>query len=179
MTPTSTSNTAAATAGQSALQQPLNKGSPVELKSARKVQGTQQSPPVTHNPGRQPLGAKISKTPIPVPRLPGFIPASTSREQAAPPQKHVPEQDRSSQRLSVHQGGPVTPVATQEQMASSARDGKLALTNTKPGNMPQTVSAEQAIPFQPHDFPDVPGSESMKFLDNILKNVRALARRDE
>ncbi|KAI6764765.1 hypothetical protein HG531_012652 [Fusarium graminearum] len=179
MTPTSTSNTVAATAGQSALQQPLNKGSPVEPKSARKVQGTQHSPSVTHNPGRQPLGAKISKTPIPVPRLPGFMPASTSREQAAPPQKRVPEQDRSSQRLPVHQGGPVTPVATQEQMASSARDGKLALTNTKPGNMSQTVSAEQAIPFQPHDFPDVPGSESMKFLDNILKNVRTLARRDE
>ncbi|RGP72040.1 DNA damage-responsive transcriptional repressor rph1 [Fusarium sporotrichioides] len=176
---TSTPNTAAATAGQPALQQPSNKGSPVEPKPARKVQATQQPPSEVHTPGRQPLGAKISKTPVPIPRLPGFMPVSTSREQAALTQKHVPNQEQSNCRLPSYQGSPVTPVATQEQTASSVRDGKLVLTNTNQENAPQTVLAEQAIPWDQQDFPDVPGSESMKFMDSLLENIRTIARRDE
>jgi hypothetical protein len=176
---TSTPNTAAATAGQPALQQPSNKGSPVEPKPARKVQATQQPPLEVHTPGRQPLGAKISKTPVPIPRLPGFMPVSTSREQAALTQKHVPNQEQSNCRLPSYQGSPVTPVATQEQTASSVRDGKLVLTNTNQENAPQTVLEEQAIPWDQQDFPDVPGSESMKFMDSLLENIRTIARRDE
>ncbi|KAG8675684.1 hypothetical protein FPOAC2_01754 [Fusarium poae] len=175
---TSTPNTMAA-AGQLALQQPSNKGSPVEPKPVRKVQATQQSPSGASTPGKQPLGAKISETPVPIPRLPGFVPVSTSREQAASPQTHVLNHNQSSRLLPSHQGSPVTPVATKEQMTPSVRDGKLALTNVNPGNAPQTVLAEQANLFQPHDFPDVPGSGSMKFMDSLLENIRTIARRDE
>lgn len=162
-TPTPTPSTAAAVSGQSTLQQPPNKGSPAEPKTSKQAQATQQSPPGESTPGRQPLGTKISKTPVPIPRLPGFVPASTTREQAASPQKQVPAQEQS----------------TGQWTASSAQDDKVTPTNINPGTATQVVSGEQVVSFQPQDFPDVPGSESMKFMDSLLTNIRTIAYRDE
>ncbi|RGP64111.1 DNA damage-responsive transcriptional repressor rph1 [Fusarium longipes] len=176
---TSTPNTTAATAGQPALQPPSNKASLVEPNSARKVQATQKSPSGEHTPCRQPLGAKVSKTPVPVPRLPGSMPTPATRGQAASPQTQVPNQCQPPVRLSSQLGSPVSPSATQEQMALSVQDGKPTPASANPGITPQVESAKQAISPQPQDFPDVPGSESMKFMDGLLANIRTIAHRDD
>lgn len=172
----STPNTPTTVNSQSPLQQSASKSSPVEPKSVRKAQATKPLPSSEHTPVRQPLGAGISNTPVPIPRLPGVPPTPPSREHAALPQRQVPNQGQLIERvLPSGSGDSMLPVTTQQQSASSAQDGKLPFTDTNPGN----ASTTHVVPFQPQDFPDVPGSESMEFMDSLLANIRTIAHRDD
>lgn len=176
----STPNTPTAVTSQSPLQQSASKSSPVEPKSAKKTQATKPLPSSEHTPVKQPLGAGISNTPVPIPRLPGVPPTPPSREPAALPQRQVPNQGQVIERvLPPGSGDSMLPVATQQQPASSAQDGKLPSTDTNPDNVSQAALTTHAVPFLPQDFPDVPGSESMEFMASLLANIRTIAHRDD
>ncbi|KAF4966643.1 hypothetical protein FSARC_5692 [Fusarium sarcochroum] len=190
---TSTPNASAAS------QQPENKGSPADAKSTRDMQVAQQSPSREPIADKQPLGTKISKTPVPIPRLPGFPQVPAPREQQSAPSQT--RQSQSTGRLSSQTGGLAsTPGGTQLQAVAAAQDGKPQhlgpiTANSNPGYEPQTAPAQQAsmiankhhptapavkiTPHEPQGFPDVPGSGSMEFMERLLANLRTIAQRDD
>ncbi|KAF4988896.1 hypothetical protein FGRMN_9477 [Fusarium graminum] len=164
---------------QPVVQQPENEDPPVAPKSEKSLQGAQRSPTGESPANRQPPGAKVSNTPVPIPRVPGLVP-----QPAARPQYHTPPQftavpqglpAESSSRV----GGTVPiPKAGRRQTASASQGSKLTITNQK--YTPHTSTTEKNAPFNKvQDFPDVPGKESMKFMERLLSNIRTIAHNDE
>ncbi|KAF5672448.1 dna damage-responsive transcriptional repressor rph1 [Fusarium heterosporum] len=175
MTPT----TSSPAIQQPAVQQPKNEGSPVAPKSVKSLQGVQRSPTGESPANRQPPGARVSNTPVPIPRVPGLVPQPVAR-----PQHHTPPQFTAVPQglpaeSSLRVGGSVpTSKAARRQTVSASQGSKLTITNQE--CTPHTTSPEKNAPFNKvQDFPDVPGKESMKFMERLLSNIRTIAHNNE
>ncbi|KAI6756668.1 hypothetical protein HG530_011266 [Fusarium avenaceum] len=163
---------------QPALQQPESKGSPITPKSAKTLQGPQLSASSEHTVNRQPFGAKVSNTPVPIPRLPGLVQKSASRPQQNAPLHSPAVLQGHSTEFPPQIGGPVlTPEAARRQ-ASSASQGNGHPTANQECASHTAILAKNA-PSGTQEFSDVPGKESMEFMDRLLTNIRTIAHRDE
>ncbi|KAG5661084.1 hypothetical protein KAF25_002727 [Fusarium avenaceum] len=164
---------------QPALQQPESKGSPITPKSAKTLQGPQLSASSEHTVNRQPFGAKVSNTPVPIPRLPGLVQKSASRPQQNA-QLHSPAvlQGHSTEFPPSQIGGPVlTPEAVRRQASSASQGNGNPTANQECAS--HTVTLAKNAPSGTQEFSDVPGKESMEFMDRLLTNIRTIAHRDE
>ncbi|KAF4450719.1 hypothetical protein F53441_6162 [Fusarium austroafricanum] len=179
MTPTpnaSASAAAAAAAGKQVQQQSKGKGSPIPPKSAKQTQSDQQSPLGEQTTDRRQLSTKISNTPVPIPRLPGFDQISTPTEHT--PLQRSAAQDKSPGRLPSQMRGPASTPANQ-QTASSLQTNKLTTVNSNLGHANETATPATSTSSGTQEFADVPGGESMKFMERLMVSIRAIAQRDE
>lgn len=155
MAPTS-KTPAPVTARKPISQQAESKGSLSTPKAANPIPASQQTlsngPPMNN----QKLGSKVSKTPIPIPRLPGV--AQISSQGSAPASVSAP---------------------TQQQGASPSRDSKLTSTDSNLVHAADTTVPATSTSSEQQDFADVPGGESMEFMDRLMASIRTIARRDD
>lgn len=164
---------------QPALQQPESKSSPIPPKSAKKLQGAQRSPSSEHTVNRQPFGAKVSNTPVPIPRLPGLAqqPAS-GPQQNAPLHSPAVLEGHSTECPPSQIGGTVqTSEAARRQTSSASHGAGHSTANQERASHAATLAKN--TPSGTQEFPDVPGRESMKFMERLLVNIRTIAHRDD
>ncbi|KAJ3533691.1 hypothetical protein NM208_g7872 [Fusarium decemcellulare] len=175
---------------RSSLQHSENKGLPAESKP------TAGSPPPTQrSPGqvatsRATPGARISQTPVPIPQVPGIPPPATGA------QHHVPTQKPAtlSESLASQQKGPTfetsrsqTSVPPQSNLGPDHQRHEPPMRQAQPGQhaspvpakQPSTVPASNNPPYEPQGFPDVPGCESMEFVERLMQNLRKVSQRGD
>lgn len=134
------------------LQQAESKGSPSTPKAAKPIRASQQTFSNGQPMGNQKLGTKVSKTPIPIPRLPSVAQISSQGSALAP---------------------------TQQQGASPSRDSTLTSTGSNLVHATGTTVPATSTSSGQQDFADVPGGESMEFMDRLMASIRTIARRDD
>jgi hypothetical protein len=151
MAPTS-KTPAPVAAGKPILQQSESKGSPATPKPAKPIRAPQQTLSNGQPLNNQNLGTKVSKTPIPIPRLPGVAQISSQGSASA---------------------------STQQQGASPFQDSKLTSTGSNLVHAIDTTALATSTSSGQQEFADVPGGESMEFMDRLMASIRTIARRDE
>ncbi|KAM5379865.1 hypothetical protein ACJA88_005293 [Fusarium oxysporum] len=151
MAPTS-KTPAPVAAGKPILQQFESKGSPATPKPAKPIRAPQQTLSNGQPLNNQNLGTKVSKTPIPIPRLPGVAQISSQGSASA---------------------------STQQQGASPFQDSKLTSTGSNLVHAIDTTALATSTSSGQQEFADVPGGESMEFMDRLMASIRTIARRDE
>lgn len=151
MAPTS-KTPAPVAAGKPILQQSESKGSPATPKPAEPIRAPQQTLSNGQPLNNQNLGTKVSKTPIPIPRLPGVAQISSQGSASA---------------------------STQQQGASPFQDSKLTSTGSNLVHAIDTTALATSTSSGQQEFADVPGGESMEFMDRLMASIRTIARRDE
>ncbi|KAF5027776.1 hypothetical protein F66182_107 [Fusarium sp. NRRL 66182] len=180
-------------ASQPPLQQPESKGSHIVSKSARgTLQVAQQPLPSEAPAGKQLASAKISQTPVPIPRLPGLSQIMATRELSAAVKGQATAQEQPNGHLPSMAGGlSFTSEATQQQDAASAQGDKpqhsnlgyasqIAGAQQIPSNASNhaTASMPKINSYEPQEFPDVPGGESMEFMERLVANICRIAQRN-
>jgi len=151
MAPTS-KTPAPVAAGKPILQQSESKGSPATPKPAKPIRAPQQILSNGQPLNNQKLGTKVSKTPIPIPRLPGVAQISSQGSASA---------------------------STQQQGTSPFQDSKLTSTGSNLVHAIDTTALATSTSSGQQEFADVPGGESMEFMDRLMASIRTIARRDE
>ncbi|KAL7761100.1 hypothetical protein ACKLNR_007635 [Fusarium oxysporum f. sp. zingiberi] len=151
MAPTS-KTPAPVAAGKPILQQSESKGSPALPKPAKPIRAPQQILSNGQPLNNQKLVTKVSKTPIPIPRLPGVAQISSQGSASA---------------------------STQQQGASPFQDSKLTPTGSNLVHAIDTTAQATSTSSGQQEFADVPGGESMEFMDRLMASIRTIARRDE
>ncbi|KAK2682422.1 Zinc finger, PHD-type [Fusarium oxysporum f. sp. vasinfectum] len=151
MAPTS-KTPAPVAAGKPILQQSESKGSPATPKPAKPIRAPQQILSNGQPLNNQKLGIKVSKTPIPIPRLPGVAQISSQGSASA---------------------------STQQQGTSPFQDSKLTSTGSNLVHAIDTTALATSTSSGQQEFADVPGGESMEFMDRLMASIRTIARRDE
>ncbi|KAH7133337.1 hypothetical protein B0J13DRAFT_481032 [Dactylonectria estremocensis] len=105
---------------------------------------------------------KVSTTPIPIPQLPGMMNSSGPMTQV-------------SARL------PATslPASSQGQgKVSENHTGQPAQTTHQTKDQPLAEASSTDAPFAPQGFPDVPGCESMEFVERLMQNLRKVSQQN-
>ncbi|KLO98565.1 traf5 protein [Fusarium fujikuroi] len=133
------------------LQQAESKGSPSTPTAAKPIRASQQTFSNGQPMDNQKLGTKVSKTPIPIPRLPSVAQISSQGSALAPTQ----------------------------QGASPSRDSTLTSTDSNLVHATGTTVPATSTSSGQQDFADVPGGESMEFMDRLMASIRTIARRDD
>ncbi|KAF7547927.1 hypothetical protein G7Z17_g7384 [Cylindrodendrum hubeiense] len=116
---------------------------------------TTKSSPTQSIPGDT---IKVSTTPIPVPQLPGMM----------------------SQSGSVTQASAQTPAVSNSEQgkATDNKTGQLAGTPSEASNQPSAEPNSAGALIEPQDFPDVPGCESMEFVERLMQNLRKVSQQN-
>ncbi|KAF5691767.1 regulator of deoxyribodipyrimidine photo-lyase PHR1 [Fusarium circinatum] len=152
MAPTSKIPALVAT-GKPILQQAESKVSPSTPKVAKSIRAPQQTLSNGQPMNSQKLGTKVSKTPVPIPRLPGVAQISA-------------------------QGSASASAPTQQHGASPLQDSKMTSTDSDVVHATDTTAPATGTSSGQQDFADVPGGESMEFMDRLMASIRTIARRD-
>ncbi|KAF4953900.1 hypothetical protein FGADI_5692 [Fusarium gaditjirri] len=139
-------------AGKPILQEAESKGSPVTPKPANPIRAPQQTLLNGQPLSNQKLGTKVSRTPIPIPRLPGVTQISLQGSASAP---------------------------IQQQGAPPFQDSKLTSTDSNLVHATDTNATATNTSSEHQEFADVPGGKSMEFMDRLMASIRLIARRDE
>jgi hypothetical protein len=71
----------------------------------------------------------------------------------------------------------LTPEAARRQASSASQGNGHSTTNQECAS--HTATLAKNAPSGTQEFSDVPGKESMKFMERILTNIRTIAHRDE
>ena len=116
------------------------------------------------SPGRS-IAAKISTTPIPVPRFPGMTPHQAAARAAAS-QKTTPA-GLNTQQVQEAAQDPVS-VTPKDEQTITPTEGDVPMTESPAS---QVQAAGRTL-----EFADVPGSESMEFMERMMANLRRVVQ---
>lgn len=114
------------------------------------------------------LPTKISTTPVPVPKFPG-MPARPSAESQSDSAATLIALSRNGESSTQDNG------AMKWKIISPGAHKTLSPTECSAQNVP----APAAQQTEPQEFPDVPGSESMEFMEKMMANLRRVVQREE
>ncbi|KAF4977574.1 hypothetical protein FZEAL_5945 [Fusarium zealandicum] len=201
---TSTPTTPAAASSRPSVLAAEVKGSPAESKSTvGSLQVAPKSPEEAVTEKQLP-GARISQTPVPIPHQPGISPPAARQqhnfttkttagilEQAIKAENPQPQvsvttldalRGQSAARVTQEQGCDLSQLSqstarhsnTTMQPEQAAHDA-----STEPAKQPPMGAAYNNATYEPQGFPDVPGCESMEFVERLMKNLRKVSQRGD
>lgn len=148
-----------------------------------------QSAPAAEATQKSPKGSAMNKqTPVPIPRLPG-IPPVASQQHAGVHQQAISNQ--SSRAVTTTTAGAATcqsagpahiPSSTSPASSQAHKQVPTHPAQAAEDTLPAPVQKESNIPpktgsFEPQGFPDVPGCESMEFVERLMSNLRKVSQR--
>ncbi|CAM1510462.1 Fc.00g007970.m01.CDS01 [Cosmosporella sp. VM-42] len=138
-----------------------------------KAQSTASTPPVTQalqavttpaKPGSLP---KISTTPVPIPKLPGMAQKHLAAQSITP----QPRQALSSTQMPGIKAEPLGLSPPSQMQAAQAQQAVSTATSQPSTGLPAG--------YGPQEFADVPGGESMEFVERLMNNLRKVSQRDD
>lgn len=147
-----------------------------------------QSPPAAGATQKSPKGSVLNKqTPVPIPQLPGIPPMASQQQPGVHQQAILDQPSRGSPRTttrastrqptgSVHISSSTNPTSGPTHKQVPAHPVQPA--RTLPVPVPKGSNAlSKTGTYEPQEFPDVPGCESMEFVERLMSNLRKVSQR--
>lgn len=148
------------------------------------MSSTQSSPPAGATQ-KSPKGSVTNKqTPVPIPQLPGFPSVASQQHQQAtlhqPPRTPIRTTPGASTRQPARPAH--TPSSTSPTSAQAHKQVPAHPMQAAQRTLPEPAQKESNVPpktgpYEPQGFPDVPGCESMEFVERLMSNLRKVSQR--
>jgi hypothetical protein len=148
-----------------------------------------QSAPATGATQKSPKGSVMNKqTPVPIPQLPG-IPPMASQQQPGVHQQVILDQSsrgptRTTAGASTRQPAGSVHISSSTSPTSAPTHKQVPAHPVRPAErtLPEPVQKESNVlsktgTYEPQGFPDVPGCESMEFVERLMSNLRKVSQR--
>lgn len=147
------------------------------------------SAPSTGATQKSPKGSVTNKqTPVPIPQLPGISPMASQQQPGVPQQAILDQSPRGSTRTTARAS--TRQPAGSVQISSSTSPTYTPTRKQVPAHpvqpaerpLPEPVTKgsntlSKTGPYEPEGFPDVPGCESMEFVERLMSNLRKVSQR--
>lgn len=147
------------------------------------------SAPATGATQKSPKGSVMNKqTPVPIPQLPGISPRAPQQHPGVPQQAILDRSPRGSTRTtagpstrqpvrSVHISSSTSPTSTPTRKQVPAHPVQPAERTLPDLVTKESNTLSKTGPYEPQGFPDVPGCESMEFVERLMSNLRKVSQR--
>ncbi|KAK7423899.1 hypothetical protein QQX98_000770 [Neonectria punicea] len=112
----------------------------------------------------------VSITPVPIPQVAGMTPKPGATRPVAIPVQQTP--------AAVQKPAATTPAGSELSEVSTTTQPVQQQGPEARSQQPTGPTSEKAR-SQPEDFPDVPGSESMEFVERLMQNLRNASQRNQ
>ncbi|RSM05768.1 hypothetical protein CEP52_006065 [Fusarium oligoseptatum] len=166
------------------------KESPVPLPAnfLAAMSSTQSSPPAGPTQ-KSPKGSVTTKqTPVPIPQLPGIPPVASQQHPGVPRQAILDQSPRGPRKTptgaSTRQSARLahTPTSTSPTSAQAHKQAPAHPVQAAQRTLTESAQKESNVPsktgpYEPQGFPDVPGCESMEFVERLMSNLRKVSQR--